>query len=509
MELFTAAAMREADEKTSAQPGMSTLRLMRRAAEALARHAADCCGETRRAAFFCSTGNNGGDGLGAALLLHRAGFETDVFLLNDPSFCTPDSSQMLSELRAEGVRPDVGLPADAEERCLKCGVLVDAIFGFGLSRPVSGLALEAVRLMNRLPVPVVSADLPSGVECDTGRILGDAVKADHTVSFTASKPGHWILPGALCRGELAVEDIGVDPRFLRAREPGIFLTRSEDCVLPTRPRDAHKGSFGRALLLAGCVGYTGAPDLAASAALRVGAGLVSLYVPDTVYPILAAKQREATVFPIASTSGGAAAAAAYEGLREKIRDATALLIGPGLGRDPESLELARKLALSAECPVILDADGLNAFAGNPSELKKMRTAPILTPHDGEFARLGGDLSAGRLAAARYFAREYSVILVLKGHRTLTVSPSGEVWVNSSGNPGMAKGGSGDVLAGMITGLCAQRFDPLFSARCGVWLHGAAGDAAAERLGEYSVLAGDLLTEIGPVIKQCLKPFQVR
>ena len=269
--------------------------------------------------------------------------------------------------------------------------------------------------------------------------------------------------------------------------------------LPRRPADGHKGDFGKLLILAGSEGYTGAPALCARGSLRSGAGLVSLVVPREIYPIVAAKCDEAMVFP---------APEHYTDLLSRIRGEDAALIGPGLGRHPRTQRTVRDLLADLEGPVVLDADGINALEGHIDSLEERRgRVTVLTPHDGEFARLGGDLSHGdRLGVARSFAVQRQCVLVLKGHRTITAWPDGQCFVNPTGNSGMAKGGSGDVLGGMVLALMGQGMDPGRAAVCAVWLHGRAGDLAAADKGEYGMLPGDLIEQIPYAIREVTPPF---
>ena len=273
--------------------------------------------------------------------------------------------------------------------------------------------------------------------------------------------------------------------------------------LPARPRECHKGSFGRLLIAAGSVGYTGAPTLCARAAVRAGAGLVFLGVPEAIYPITAVKNDEAMPFPLPCDDAGRLSAAAADVLLPRLARCTALVLGPGLGGAAGALGAG--LLEAARCPVVLDADGLNAAAGGAFSLKTGGGPLILTPHPGEMARLCGltpaQVNADRPALAARMAREWGCILVLKGHATLVAAPDGVLWANTTGNPGLARGGSGDVLAGMIGGLCAAGLPPLEAAKCGVWLHGAAADRAAARLGQWGMLPSDLPAALGELFAE--------
>ena len=462
---------------------------------------------TPRIAAFCGPGNNGGDGIAAARLLLEAGYRVRTFLVGRREKMTTDARAMEEKLKAVGGELE---PLSLEDQrtavwLSTCDCLVDALFGVGLKRPLAGEFLSVVQWMNAHRTKIVSCDLPSGVDGDTGEILGDAVRAKVTVTFTCAKPGLYLDAGAGRAGKVKVADIGVPPELVHQ-----YLRRSADstelmphymhCYLPKRPADGHKGDFGKIFILAGSEGYTGAPVLAARGALRTGAGLVFLGVPREIYPIVAVKCDEAMSFPLPET---------YERILEKAKGCDVALIGPGLGRHPKAEKLVRALLEDLDIPVVLDADGINALSGHIDILDKRSAPTVLTPHAGEFARLTGCPLPirDRLTAARAFAKEHGCTLVFKGRGTVTADRSGKCWVCGTGNPGMAKGGSGDVLAGMIAALWGQK--PLRSlhssfaelAALAVWFHGKAGDKCAEKLGEYAMLPSDLVEAIPEVLQE--------
>jgi NAD(P)H-hydrate epimerase len=347
--------------------------------------------------------------------------------------------------------------------------------------------------MNRCAVPVVSCDIASGVDADTGVVLGDAVRADVTVTFSMAKPGQLVPPGLEMTGELIVADIGIPPEAQQS-QPVLGELTDESAVrglLPKRARNAHKGDFGKLLLVCGSRGLTGAAALAARAALRSGAGLVSLGVPASVYPILAAKLDEAMVFPLPDDADGKLCDAALPELLRRLESSTACLIGPGLGRSEQVGRVVTELVSRSRVPLVVDADGINALAQHMDVLRGASCPVVLTPHDGEFARLGGDLTAGRFAAARQLSAQTGAVVLLKGNRTV-IAQGDRLAVNSTGNPGMATGGSGDVLSGVIVSLLGQGLPAFEAAQAGAWLHGAAGDRAAAELGQYGLLPSDLI-----------------
>ena len=479
---------------------------------------------TPRVAVFCGPGNNGGDGVAAARLLMGMGpCHVRAFFVGDRAKMTPDEKTMEDRLIAAGgcledfsvdmtSRETLKATMDYEQQKLltwisTCDVMVDALFGIGLTRPVEGVFRTAVlQMQSRLGRPVVSCDIPSGVNADTGEILGEAVQAKITVTFTRPKPGLYSGEGAERAGEVRVVDIGI-PYDLEAElfreEVQSHVVRMPTQRLPRRPRNAHKGDFGRLFLLAGSEGYTGAPVLAARAALRAGAGLVYLGVPREIYPIVAVKCDEAMPFPLPED---------YSAILGRARGCDAALIGPGLGRSPDTERLVLSLLAGLECPVVLDADGINALAGHIDVLDKRSALTVLTPHEGEFARLTGCALPvrDRLSAARDFAREHGCVLVLKGAGTVTAAPDGSAWINASGGPGMAKGGSGDVLAGMIAALLGQKHlrrersagdNAAELVTAAVCFHGLAGDACARRFGEYAMLPTDLIETLPEVLRE--------
>lgn len=517
--LATAAQMRELDRAAIQDNHIPSLQLMERAAAGVVsavkrRFPLSGSAYTPRIAVFCGPGNNGGDGFAAAWMLLRGGYTVRTFLLGDRNRQTPDAAEMAARLEAAGgtvesfhalmQAPDGAWNLNAWLDSADC--IIDAIFGIGLTREVQGDFLSAIQLINLVLCPVIACDIPSGVHTDSGAVLGDAVEAEETVTFSLPKPGLYLGEGGACSGTVTVVGIGIPAELIRKLEDQQYLHLwTGDLTLPHRPRTAHKGTFGRLLLLAGSRGYTGAPALAADAAVRCGAGLVHLAVPEDIYPVLAAKCTEAMPFPMPER---------YEDLLELAGKCDAVLAGPGLGHSPAGMEAALRLIRDTNVPLVLDADGINALARhNPDPDMhmhglKLRSAPtVLTPHDGEFARLTGQALPleNRLEQAMSFARENRCILVLKGHCTIIAGPDGEVLLSRSGNPGMAKGGSGDVLAGMITAFLGQkilldRFGPLQLTAAAVFWHGAAGDLAAADLGEYSMTPSDLLQRIPAVLK---------
>ena len=513
MKLASAAQMKELDRQAIEERRIPSIDLMERAAEGVAEAALSLLpgrpGKCR-AAVFCGSGNNGGDGIAAARLLFLKGVSVRVFLAGSYEKLTPDALEETRRLSECGVELELWDPEDLGQSAWVrgCHVLVDALLGVGLSRDIAegSLYARAVELMNQCAAPVVAADIASGVEADTGRVLGRAVKADKTITFTLGKVGQFVGDGALCSGEVTVRDIGIPADLVRSTACPVQTVEADFAreALPRRKTDGHKGDFGKLLVVGGSVGYTGAPYLAASAAVRSGCGLVFLGVPESIWQVEACKCASAMPFPLPDTQG----MLSYKALQKiwgKLSGCDALALGPGLGKSEQVTWLVLELLAQTEKGVVLDADGINALAGHMDVLDARRDrVTILTPHDREFVRMGGDLSGGdRVRAARDFAVRHGCVLVLKGHRTVTASPEGNVLVNTTGNSGLAKGGSGDVLTGVIASLLAQGASAIRAAALGVWLHGRAGDAAAEALTPYAMTPEDVVARLPAAFREIL------
>ena len=460
-----------------------------------------------RIAVFCGPGNNGGDGIAAARLLMDMGYSVRSFLIGDRGKMTPDARAMEEKLLAAGGKLE---PYAIDDRMTNvwlstCEVVIDALFGVGLCREVQGDFKNAILRMNQLRADIISCDIPSGVNADTGAVMGEAVKAHTTITFTCPKPGLYLGEGGPCAGEVEVADIGIPLDLVfqmieRRPERAEVIPPCAHLNLPRRKPSAHKGDFGKVFILAGSEGYTGAPVFAANAAVRTGSGLVYLGVPSNIYPIVAVKCDEAMPFPLPKE---------YDTILEKGQSCDVALIGPGLGRDPKTGALVRFLLTGLKIPVVLDADGINALEGHIDVLDRRSALTVLTPHDGEFQRISGCSLpiTDRLGAARDFAKAHGCILVLKGHGTVTAAPDGRTFVNTTGNPGMAKGGSGDVLAGMTASLLGQKQfrgpheDMAKLCAWAVFYHGQAGDRCAKELGQYGMTPGDMLAAIPHVLKE--------
>ncbi len=482
----------------------------RGAADAIEGHYGPAAGKSYL--IVCGKGNNGGDGLVIARhLLLRGGRITVVLVFSERSF-RPDPARQMKILRNLEGRGRASLrilpaPSMAKLRGLpEHDLMVDAIFGTGFHGNVDRRVRPVVEWMNSRPERVVAIDMPSGLDSDRGTAGDAAVKADLTVTMLMKKTGLLVGKAGEYTGALKVVDIGISPAFYEKKFTSWRVEESDvRRALPVRPFDAHKHSVGKILVIAGSRGLTGAAAMASSAAMRAGAGAVVLATPASVYPILARKLTEVMVTPVQETWAGSIAAGALNEVKEHLRWADLLILGPGLSRDPETQDVVRSLVAEAGIPILLDADGLNAVAGQNSLLKKRKTKElILTPHTGEFARLTGrsaaEIESDRIALARTFAHDFSLTLVLKGAPTVSAGRDRMVYVNSSGNSGMATAGAGDILTGIIGGLWAQKMDPIEAAYAGVYVHGRCGDLANEKLGEKSLMAMDLYDVIPSVLR---------
>jgi hydroxyethylthiazole kinase-like uncharacterized protein yjeF len=510
MKILTAAQMQRIDRLTTERYGVPSLTLMENAGRGFVEFLKERFSPLgdHRIVILCGRGNNGGDGMVVARLLREEGLKPRVLLLADPDGLKGDAAVNWGRLETSGA-PEVIEDSAAWQR-LKPGfqdatLVVDALFGTGLSKPVEGFLAEVILDINRAfpQARVVAVDLPSGISADTGELIGECVRADASVTFTAPKVAHVLPPACERVGEWVVKAIGTPAEAL-ANDPELQLnlTCREDLAWLTHPRqaDAHKGNFGHVLILAGSIGKTGAAAMAARAALRAGAGLVTVATAKSALPIIASLGMEFMTEPLPETAAGTISLRALDHgrLDQLVEGKSVLAVGPGIGTVSETAELVRTVVNQYDTPLVLDADGLTAFAGCMGSLRAASRVRVLTPHPGEMARLTGQKTAQVLArrveVAREFAGRHQVTLVLKGFRSLTAAPDGQVWVNPTGNPGMATGGTGDVLTGLIAGLLAQ-----YPARpvadvvaAAVYLHGLAGDLAASDLGQVSLIAGDLL-----------------
>jgi len=516
MELVTAAEMRDLDRAAITELKISSFRLMEQAGKAVVRAMERRFDPLRgkTVTIVVGKGQNGGDGLVVARLLRKKGCTAQVALLFPPSAITGDAAVNLKRLQQGGNRSKIVTYAadfDTTLRALfqRSDVLVDAIFGTGLNAPVTGRAWRVITLMNDFGRPIIAIDLPSGLDSDNGSVLGTAITAALTVTMTRPKRGLYLGVGPNHAGLIRVADIGIPDALVAAAKIPVTLLQAGDIrpLLPQRPRTAHKGTCGHAGVIAGSPGKTGAAAMTAMAALRSGAGLVTVAAPRGICDILEAKLLEAMVVPVPETDQRAFSTKALPALLAFAADKTALAVGPGIGTDPDTQTLVHRLLVKTTRPMVLDADGLNAIAGHRDLLNRASSPLILTPHPGEMARLlettSAEIQRDRLGAASRLAHGHNVYVVLKGAGTIIAAPDGRLAVNSTGNPGMATAGAGDVLTGLIAGLLAQGLAPWDAACAGAFLHGLAGDLAVTEQGEAGMIAGDIIQSIPRAIQRIL------
>lgn len=485
--LFDAAEMRAADAWAIEEQGVPSLDLMERAGAQLARAVAELA-RGGRVLVLAGKGNNGGDGLVAARLLREEGREVDVVVLASLAELRGDAAANLERLPGEPPRPWDG-------RALgEAGVVVDALLGTGFSgvprEPVAG----AIAAINAQDAPVVACDVPSGVDAATGEVAGEAVRADVTVTFHGPKIGLHVAPGAHQAGEVRAVEIGIPRGAPGAGGAGLISERVLELV-PPRPRDGSKFTSGTVVVAGGSTGLTGAPTLAALAAMRTGAGYVQLAVPASAEMVFELKLTESMTHPLPERDGGHVAAGAGR-VAELAERAGAVVLGPGIGRGDGALAFARETARTAGAPLVIDADGLNAHAGRLEDLRERPAPTVLTPHAGELARLldtdSADVGAHRLACARAAAQRSGCVVLLKGDDTIVAVPGGPVAVSRGATPALATAGTGDVLSGVIGTFLAKGLGAFEAAAAGALAHARAGREAAARHGPDHVIAGDVI-----------------
>ncbi|MFQ5802465.1 MAG: NAD(P)H-hydrate dehydratase [Candidatus Methylomirabilales bacterium] len=522
MKVVTAKEMQELDRRAAAEYGVASLILMENAGAGSVREMAQYFpGIYRsRVAVVCGKGNNGGDGLVVARHLANRGATVQVFLLAKKGELKGDAGTNLGIAERSGL-PLVQVTTVQDlhahrEALAAADLIVDAILGTGLTGPARGIAAEAIQLLNTLDRPLIALDLPSGLGSDDGRIVEPCVRAQLTLTLALPKRSLLLFPAARCAGEIRVVDIGI-PRVLLA-DPKLPLNLTEHeqvrAAFPPRDPDAHKGTYGHVLVLAGSPGKTGAAALCSLGALRVGAGLVTLAVPEGLNDLMEVKLTEVMTVGLPETEERTVAFQARDDLLNLMEGKRVLALGPGLSVHPETVRLVVDLIRSAKIPLVIDADGVTALARQKEILAKASVPVILTPHPGELSRLlwvpKEEVVDKRIPIAQKVASTYNIHLVLKGARTTVAEPGGQVYVNPTGNPGMATGGVGDVLTGIIAGLVSQGLAPGLAAVVGAYLHGLAGDLACQHFGAEAMVATDLLEKLPEAIRavkdRTLPPF---
>jgi NAD(P)H-hydrate epimerase len=511
MRILNADQMREADRRTIQDIGIASLVLMENAGRQVVAAVESLYSDLaeRRIAIVCGKGNNGGDGFVAARTLQQRGFDVSVFVIGSVNDVKGDARTNLEILGRIG-QPVVEV---ADETAWELhgaeitghDLIIDALFGTGVTTPLTGFYETVVADINEAGVPIVSIDIPSGMSANSPDLIGDCIEATVTVTLGAPKLPLVLPPAEMKSGEVVIADIGIPGDvFDQLEGPQIELLTREQMRALIQPRaaDAHKGDFGRVLVVGGSVGKAGAAVLCGLGAMRAGAGLVTVASPRSCQQTIAAHAAEYMTEGLDETPEGMVAHSAVD--KVLAIDADAVVAGPGLGQSESVRTFVRDLLDRCEGPLVLDADALNAFANEPAALVGREGRDlIITPHPGEMARLVGctvdDLQADRIGIARDFARRHKLYVVLKGYRTLVVTPDEKVFVNPTGSPAMATGGTGDVLAGMLASLLAQLLDAEAACKLAVYLHGSAGELADADSGEVSMTAGDLVDHIGDAI----------
>jgi hydroxyethylthiazole kinase-like uncharacterized protein yjeF len=464
----------------------------------------------RQIAVICGKGNNGGDGFVIARYALADGYKTKVYLLCSGEDLKDDAAlnmKLYMSLRGEIIECDNN-PKIVKEGLKDADIIVDAIFGTGLSKEVKGKERVAIEEINRSGKPVIAVDIPSGIDGMRGVPLGVAVKAIHTFTYGYPKPGHIIYPGADHTGKLTVIDISIPS--IAENEIGIdgHVVDGEMVRGFLRPRlsGSHKGTYGHAAVIAGSVGKTGAAHMASLAALKIGAGLVTLAIPESLNAIMEVKLTEVMTFPVEDKGKGCFMLSSFKKLADFVEDKDVIVIGPGLSQFGETMEMVRKLFTEVKKPFVIDADGINAFQGHLDILKKAKGQAVLTPHPGELARIMGmtpqDVNADRIGIGAKFVEKHGVNLLLKGARSILFTTDGGTFINPTGNPALAKGGSGDILTGFIGGLAAQGYTLAQSSIIGAYLHGYIADTwHADTGSDIDLLASDLLNGVGRTMKE--------
>jgi len=500
MKIVTSAEMREIDRLTTEKHHILSLTLMENAGTAVARFILRQYPEAKRVLVICGKGNNGGDGFVTARKLQEAGKAVTAILLAAPQEVKGDAEKMLKLLPTLPDSIGAQQAGALAHLCDNADVIVDAIFGTGFRPPLPELAAKVVAIINSARAPVISVDVPSGIDSNSFALEQQgACRSDAIVTFTAPKPG--IVFSALTSRPIVIANIGSPPELIHS-DLGIEWNDPPPLLSEVRRLNSNKGLYGHVLVIGGSLGKSGAPAMASLAALRVGAGLVTCAVPERLLPIVANFIPELMTEPLEDNAVGVAKRAFEDpGFGSLLHGKKVVALGPGMGRDPDTQTAIHRFTERCEVPLVLDADGLNAFQGTNLNLLDGATRPlVLTPHPGEMARLlcksVPEIEADRVGIARSFATRANVVLVLKGWRTLIADPDGRIWVNTTGNPGLAKGGSGDVLTGMIAGMIAQYPQKIADAvRAAVYLHGLAADCALAAQTERTMLATDVIAAL--------------
>ena len=512
MYLVTASEMQQMDRQTIQSFGIPGRVLMENAGRGATRVLFDQFDDiiNKNIGVIAGHGNNGGDGFVIARYLAQKSSNVTVYLLTESTRVKGDAEANLKLLAPLNV-PVVEIPDEQSFLAHKTGLLhqeiwIDALLGTGLKSDVKGYFKKIIEFINTHGKPVFSVDIPSGLNSDTGQVCGACIRAQATATFAFAKTGHMLFPGAEYTGYLEIIDIGIPDHIAKNIRPKQHLLTPERIRTAFRPRnpDAHKGTTGHVLVVSGSTGKTGAAAMTAMSAMRAGAGLVTLAIPESLNPVLETQVLEAMTYPLPETENGIIGESSFNKIMDLLSGKKCLAIGPGLGEAAETKKLVHRIIKESPVTIVIDADGLNNLAGSTEILKKAKAPLILTPHPGEMARLmdstAGSVQKDRITCARKFAEKFNVHIILKGAKTIIAHPEGNIFINPTGNPGMASGGMGDVLTGIIAGLVAQGFSPESAAHTGVYLHGAAADMLAETIGPFGYLSSEVMNAIPGQLK---------
>ncbi|MDD3363982.1 MAG: NAD(P)H-hydrate dehydratase, partial [Syntrophomonas sp.] len=513
MKLLSAEQMKEIDRRATEEYLMPGLILMENAGLRVLETIEGLIGELRNAKIIilAGKGNNGGDGLVLGRHLINAGARVDTFLLGEPENMSSDAyvNYNILEKMTDSLFP-LRVDEDLDRlmiALLSADLIVDAIYGIGFRGSLDDFETRVAQMVNWSQASVVAVDIPSGVEANTGKIHGVAIKANQTVTFALPKLGLVLDPGRDYVGTLTVADISIPQALLEDDKFKMNLIGEDMIKRFFKPRmpESHKGTYGHALVIGGSTGMTGAVIMTSYGALRTGAGLVTAALPESLVPILEASVMEVMSRPLPESSEATISLEALPVLENLLGTVSVCAIGPGMSRYGEANTILRSVLEKSGVPILIDADGLNALEGDTAILKDRQVPIVITPHPGEMAVLTGlaveEIQQNRLEIARNYAADWGITVVLKGNMTVIASPSGEVFINMNGNPGMATAGSGDVLSGIILGLMAQGLRPQSAAVAGVYIHGSAGDRAAEISGQRGLVAGDLLNHLPYILRE--------
>ena len=506
MKIVTASEMSTIDSKTIKDYKIPSSVLMERAGLSVANRIIGLF-DRKKVIVLSGGGNNGGDGIVAARELYNRGWNVKVFLLFKEEKLSPDCLAQYRIAKHLGVPMEFRTNLNGKD--IHSAIIVDAIFGTGINKPVTSLISKIISFLNRSENIVISVDIPSGISADNAQIMGEAVRADYTVTFGLPKIGHMLYPGAEFTGKLFVEDIGFPEELLKSDSIKIETIEKQDAsmLLPERAKHSYKGDYGHVLIVAGSRGKTGAALMAAKACLRSGAGMVTIGVPETLVDIFQQRVTEEMVLPLNDTGRGTLSVKASETIIDFLaQKADVLAIGPGIACDADITDLMMRILETVTVPMVLDADAINSISGRTEILKDAKAPVILTPHVGEMARLLSrnseankkliaQIEKDKIRTAVSFSNETGTYLLLKGAPTIISEPDGRVFINTTGNPGMSTAGSGDVLTGIIAAFLGQGLNPMDASVLGTYIHGLAGDIAATEKGMHSMIATDIIERL--------------